>query len=74
VVKVDTTDIPLLVTGTFGQGNTAAFCTDFAPHWVGGLVDWGKKRIKAQARNGGEVEVGEYYAQFIGQLVEWLVG
>jgi uncharacterized membrane protein len=73
-VKIDRKNIPLLVASTYGRGKTAAFATDFAPHWVGGLVDWGKKRIKAQARNGGEIEVGEYYVKFIGQLVRWLIG
>ncbi len=29
---------PLLVTGTLGEGRTAAFASDAAPHWVGGLV------------------------------------
>jgi hypothetical protein len=35
---------------------------DVAPHWVGGLVDWGRKRISAQSKEATAVEVGEYYA------------
>ena len=36
---------PLLVVGECGKGRTAALATDVAPHWVGGLVDWGDRRI-----------------------------
>ena len=65
-------EYPLLVFGKSGGGKTCALTTDLAPHWVGGWVDWGKTRIKAQARGGGEVEVGTWYAQFITQLVTFL--
>jgi len=63
---------PLLSFGAHGEGMTAALTTDLAPHWVGGWVDWGLKRVRARAQGGGEVEVGQYYAQFIGQLVDYL--
>ena len=36
---------PLLVVGRHGHGPTAAFAADVAPHWVGGLVDWGDRRV-----------------------------
>jgi uncharacterized membrane protein len=62
---------PLLVVGSFGEGKTAAFASDVAPHWVGGFVDWGCERIKAHAEGSDEVEVGSDYAQFFSQLVEW---
>jgi hypothetical protein len=71
-VTMEKKGVPLLVTGTFGRGKTAAYATDFAPHWVGGMVDWGKRRVTAQAPGGGAVEVGEYYVKFIGQLLRWL--
>ncbi len=32
-----------LVVGQHGRGRTAALATDVAPHWVGGLVDWGDR-------------------------------
>jgi Putative glutamine amidotransferase len=64
---------PLLVFGTHGEGKTAALTTDLAPHWVGGWVDWGEPRITAQAEGGNEVEVGCMYAQFISQLVGYLL-
>jgi uncharacterized membrane protein len=63
---------PLLAFGTHGEGKTAALTTDLAPHWVGGWVDWGLQRVKAQAPGGGEVEVGNHYAEFIGRLVRFL--
>ena len=65
---------PMLVVGQFGRGRTAAFASDAAPHWVGGLVDWGAKRISAQAKGGGSVEVGNHYAELFARLVRWTMG
>lgn len=55
---------PALVTGACGQGKTAAFMSDVAPHWVGGFVDWGPSRVATQAPNAAAVEVGSDYALF----------
>ncbi len=63
---------PLLVAGQYGAGRVAAFASDVAPHWVGGLVDWGMPRIKAQAPGSIPVEVGGYYARFFANLVNWV--
>ena len=41
--------LPALVVGQHGKGRTAAFLSDVAPHWIGGLVDWGTPRVTAQA-------------------------
>jgi hypothetical protein len=65
---------PLLVVGQFGRGRTAAFASDAAPHWVGGLVDWGAKRIAARAKGGDPIEVGNHYAELFARLVRWTVG
>ena len=62
---------PLLVVGQYGAGRTAAFTSDVAPHWVGGLVDWGDKRVKARAKGGSGVEVGGLYAEFFARLAKW---
>lgn len=62
---------PLLVSGSLGNGRTLAFATDVAPHWVGPLVDWGDKRVQAQADGGEAVEVGDLYAQFLFQMLSW---
>lgn len=65
---------PLLVVGRHGQGRTAAFTSDVAPHWVGGLVDWGPERVRAEAPGADEIEVGSHYAEFFTRLVRWTMG
>jgi Putative glutamine amidotransferase len=63
---------PLLVLGRFGRGQVAAFASDVAPHWVGGLVDWGKDRVGAQAPGAGAVEVGGHYARLFANIIRWV--
>lgn len=65
--------VPLLVVGTYKQGKTAAFMSDVAPHWAGGLVDWGNERI-TQTVGSGFIEVGNHYANFCRNLVLWTAG
>jgi len=62
---------PLLVVGTYGKGRVTAFASDVAPHWVGGLVDWGNSRVSAQGPGANAIEVGNWYALFFGQMVKW---
>lgn len=66
---------PMLVLGQYGRGRTAAFAGDVAPHWVGGLVDWGDpdKRV-TQSVGQGFIEVGNHYATFFRNLVLWTAG
>ena len=64
---------PLLVFGTHHRGKTAALATDAAPHWVGGLVDWGDGRVAGQADGADAIEVGDLYAQFWRQLLGYLL-
>lgn len=61
---------PLLVVGRWGNGRSAALATDVAPHWVGGLVDWGDRRA-VQEIPGGSIEVGNWYAEFFRNLLVW---
>jgi len=61
---------PLLVVGRHHRGRTAALATDVAPHWVGGLVDWGDRRV-VQEVAGESVEVGNWYALFFRNLLTW---
>jgi len=61
---------PLLIAGQFGRGRTAALATDAAPHWVGGLVDWGDGRIVQNVAE-GQIEVGNWYARFFRNLLVW---
>jgi uncharacterized membrane protein len=60
----------LLVVGRHGRGRTAALATDVAPHWVGGLVDWGDRRV-VQDIPGGFIEVGNWYAELFRNLLVW---
>jgi uncharacterized membrane protein len=62
---------PLLVVGTCAKGRVATFMSDVAPHWVGGLVDWGKKRITVKAHGASEVEFGEHYASLFANIIRW---
>jgi len=65
---------PLLVIGSYGKGRVTAFATDVAPHWVGGLVDWGCSRVNAQAPGANAIEVGNWYARFLANMVNWTAG
>lgn len=60
----------LLAVGEYDRGRTAAFTSDAAPHWVGGFVDWGYRRISCEIA-GAEVEVGAFYAEFFNNLIRW---
>ena len=62
---------PLLVTGTYGAGRTAALGTDVAPHWVGGFVDWGTPRIAQDVPGGDFVDIGCDYAKFFRNILLW---
>ena len=62
---------PLLVVGRCGRGRAAALATDAAPHWVGGLIDWGTGRVTAHAPGADTIEVGDLYARFFCQLMAW---
>ena len=64
---------PALVLGSYGMGRTAAFLTDCAPHWAGGLVDWGSRRIRVRL-GADTVEVGSEYVRFFQKLIFWTAG
>ncbi len=63
---------PLLVVDSNPGKRIAAFATDFAPHWCGGLVDWGKKVLKLSVNSEIQIQVGDYYVDFIASLLRWL--
>ena len=67
-------ELPLLIMDQNPKMRVAAYTSDFAPHWCGGLVDWGEKRLKLPVAPGIGVEVGDFYAKFIISLVNWLCG
>jgi len=60
-----------LAVQSHGQGRVVSFLSDIAPHWVGGFVDWGEQRVTAQAPGAPAIEVGNWYAQFWWQLLNW---
>ncbi len=70
--KFSAKEYPLLVTSQNSEIRTAAFTTDFAPHWCGGLVDWGTKRVKLHVTKDIQVEIGDQYVRFVSQLIQWL--
>ncbi len=63
--------VPLLVAGEYGRGRVTAFASDVAPHWVGGLVDWGDARVSACGEGANPIEVGSWYARLFYQIVKW---
>ncbi len=63
-------EAPLLVVGQCERGRVAALATDVAPHWVGGMVDWGDRRV-VQEMPFGFVDIGCWYAQFFRKLLVW---
>jgi uncharacterized membrane protein len=65
---------PLLVVGEEGAGRVACYAGDVAPHWAGGFVDWGDRRHVLQAPGAGEVEIGNWYIEFFGNLIKWASG
>lgn len=60
--------VPILVTGDYGQGRVAAWATDLAPHWSGGLTDWGGD---PQHVGEGE-ELGWAYIELLQRVVAWV--
>ena len=70
----DKKEFPLLVIHRGPRLRTAALATDLAPHWSGGLTDWGPKRRRLPVRGGIQVEVGDRYLRLVSSLLHWLVG
>jgi len=66
-IRLDYEERPLLIVHDYGRGRTLAFTTDVAPHWAGGMVDWGSRRLEIDG-----CEVGNNYIQFLNQMLRWL--
>ena len=71
-LSLDKTEYPLLVIDKDKNRRIAAFTTDIAPHWCGGLVDWGTKRKILKVNAKIQVEVGNRYVEFLSHLINWL--
>ncbi len=65
---------PLLVVTQDSSQRSAALATDLAPHWCGGLIDWGGKRLTLPVTQATRIEVGHQYVQFIASMMRWLAG
>ena len=65
---------PLLVVDSDPKKRIAALTTDLAPHWCGGMVDWGKSSVKLPVNAKISVEVGDAYIRFVSSLIRWIVG
>ncbi len=46
---------------------TIAYTSDLVPHWCGGIVDWGSRRLALSTGN----EVSDGYVRFVTNLVRW---
>lgn len=71
---VDGAEFPLLVINSDPNKRVAALATDLAPHWSGGLVDWGRRRVKIRVKREISIEVGDRYVRWVSCLLKWLVG
>lgn len=52
---------------------SAALTTDLAPHWCGGLVDWGKALRKIKISKNIDIQVGTHYIEFVSKILRWLI-
>lgn len=73
-VALDARQHPLLVIGTDPRRRVAALATDAAPHWCGGLIDWGTRRVRIAVTETVRSEVGDRYLNFFSCLIRWLMG
>jgi uncharacterized membrane protein len=62
---------PILVTGVYGKGKTAAYTSDLSPHWAGNIVDWQKDKTDRTALSPG-LELGNFYIRFCSRLISSL--
>lgn len=68
-INLSKKEYPLLVTGCSGKGHIVCYMSDLAPHWSGGMVDWGQQKVKIENVAGYFMEVGRDYIKFIQALV-----
>jgi uncharacterized membrane protein len=71
-IRLKSVGYPLLVISKDPQRRIAAFTADVAPHWCGGLVDWGARRLSLPAAASERVEAGDQYVRFLSSLIRWL--
>lgn len=64
----DRVNTPMLTVWDWGRGRVGAFAPDVSPHWAGGLMDWGARRVKLPTGS----EIGHLYGAFLLDLCNWL--
>jgi uncharacterized membrane protein len=67
--SLERSETPVLTVWERGAGRVAALAPDMMPHWAGGILDWGERRVQLSTGN----EVGHLYVAFLVDLCRWLV-
>jgi hypothetical protein len=67
--RLEKATTPVLTVWQRRAGRVGALAPDMMPHWAGGIVDWGAKRVKLPTGN----EVGHLYIAFLVDLCRWLI-
>lgn len=68
--RLERSTTPVLSVWQRGAGRVGALAPDVMPHWAGGIVDWGERRVKLPTGN----EVGHLYPAFLTDVCRWLAG
>jgi len=66
--RLEKSNTPVLSVWQRGAGRVGALAPDVMPHWAGGILDWGERRVKLPTGN----EVGHLYPAFLVDLGRWL--
>lgn len=61
-------ELPLCISWKYAAGKVTALAFDLAPHWIGGMVDWGPERKRIDF-DGEFIEAGNYYVDFVRNLL-----
>ncbi len=70
---LDPFEHPLFVIDPDPKRRIAAFTTDVAPHWCGGLLDWGRRSVSLPVNRKIQIEIGDSYLRFLSSMIRWLV-
>ncbi|MDQ6672744.1 MAG: glutamine amidotransferase [Chloroflexota bacterium] len=68
--RLEKSTTPVLSVWQRGAGRVGALAPDVMPHWAGGIVDWGERRVALPTGN----EVGHLYPAFLVDVCQWLAG
>lgn len=71
-IRLEEKEYPLLVVNSGPGMRTAVLSTDCAPHWCGGMVDWGTRTLRLPVAGKIRIEVGDAYVRFLSSIVRWL--